>query len=93
LCEPSVFGHPIGEQRGDRFQQLAIAGSERGTTISDFVSMLHARYRESAFTSSTTMVVFSAAAAPQIPRPSGIRVCGDGLPTYGPSTSSLPSRR
>jgi len=27
------------------------------------------------------------------PRPSGIRVCGDGLPTNGPSTSSFPSSR
>ena len=27
-----------------------------------------------------TSVAFSAAAAPQIPRPSGIRVCGEGLP-------------
>ena len=55
-----------------------------GTTISDCVSMLHARYRGSAFTSSTTMVAFSVAAAPQMPRPSGMRVCGDGLPTKRP---------
>ena len=64
-----------------------------GTTISDFVSMLHARYRGSAFTSSTMMVAFSVAAAPQMPRPSGMRVCGDGLPRNGPSTSSSPSSR
>ena len=64
-----------------------------GTTISDLVSMLHARYRGSAFTSSTMMVAFSVAAAPQMPRPSGMRVCGDGLPTNGPSTSSSPSSR
>ena len=51
-----------------------------GTTISDFVSMLHARYRGSAFTSSTMIVAFSVAAAPQMPRPSGMRVCGEGLP-------------
>ena len=62
-----------------------------GTTISDFVSMLHARYRGSALTSSTTIVVFSVAAAPQMPRPSGMRVCGDGFPRNGPSTSSSPS--
>ena len=50
-----------------------------GTTISDRVSMLHARYRGSAFTSSTMIVAFSVAAAPQMPRPSGMRVCGRRL--------------
>ena len=39
------------------------------------------------------IVAFSDAAAPQMPRPSGIRVCGDGFPSNGPSTSSLPSSR
>ena len=51
-----------------------------GTTISDRVSTLQARYRGSALTSFTTIVAFSAAAAPQMPRPTGMCVCGDGLP-------------
>ena len=38
-------------------------------------------------------VIILAAAAPQMPRPSGMRVCGEGLPRNGPSTSSLPSSR
>ena len=55
------------------------------------VSTLHARYRGSSLTSSTMMVAFSAAAAPQMPLPSGI-ACEETVPAKGPRTSSFPYR-
>ena len=75
LDEPAI----VGTERRRRVAVDVDLADQRGAADDRYddlgpVSTLHARYLGSALTSSTTIVAFALAAAPQMPRASGMRV-------------------